>query len=86
MRQILISNVEPSKSLNQLSLGEIFGVIGVIVLQLATAAFFYLVMLVLSFNSDSCYGSGSCDDVMAGVSFYLIPIAAGIAFVLSLAW
>lgn len=40
-------------------------------------------LIFLSFNSDSCYGSGTCNYGMAGVSLYLIPIAAIIAVILS---
>jgi hypothetical protein len=61
----------------------VFGVIGLIAVQLVVAAAFYGVVILLSFNSDSCAGSGSCDYGMAGVSVYLIPIATGLAVLLS---
>ena len=69
---------------DRISIGEVFGVIGLIALQIVIAAIFYAVVLLLSFNSDSCYGSGTCDYGMAGVSLYLIPITAVLAVLLSI--
>ena len=43
---------------------------------------FYAVILLLTFNSDTCHGSGACDYGMAGVSFFLTPVFAGIALIL----
>jgi hypothetical protein len=54
----------------------VFGVVGLIALQIVIAAIFYFTVLLLSFNSDSCYGSGTCDYGMAGVSLYLVPVVA----------
>ena len=68
---------------NRLNTGEVFGVIGLIAVQIVAAAVFYGVIILLSFNSDSCYGSGTCDYGMAGVSLHLIPITVGLVVLLS---
>lgn len=68
---------------SRLNVGEVFGVIGLIALQIVVAAAFYVVLFFLSFNSDSCFGSGTCDYGMAGASLYSLPVAAPIAVVLS---
>lgn len=60
-----------------------FGVIGLIALQVVIAVVFYFTVFLLSFNSDSCYGSGTCDYGMAGVSLYLVPIVAVLAVLAS---
>jgi hypothetical protein len=67
----------------RLSIGEVFGVIGLITAQLVIAAGMYVVLIFMSFNGDSCAGSGTCDYGMAGVSLHLVPIATGIAVLLS---
>lgn len=79
----MTSTIDRSQRPDRLSVGEVFGVIGLIAVQIVVAAAFYGVVILLSFNSDSCYGSGSCDYGMAGVSIYLIPITAGLAVLLS---
>jgi hypothetical protein len=72
-----------SQQPDRLGVGEVFGVIGLIALQILVAAAFYVVVILLSFNSDSCSGSGTCNYGLAGVSLYLIPIVAVIAVLLS---
>jgi len=67
----------------RLGIGEVFGVIGLIAAQLVIAAGLYGVVILLSFNADSCAGSGTCDYSMAGVSLLLLPIATGITVLLS---
>ena len=67
----------------RLGMGEVFGVIGLIAAQLVIAAALYGVVILLSFNADSCAGSGTCDYVMAGVSLLLLPIATGMTVLLS---
>lgn len=76
--------IDHSQPPDRISVGEVLGVIGLIALQIVVAAVFYVVLVLLSFNSDSCYGSGTCDYGMAGVSLYLIPITAVLAVILSI--
>lgn len=82
--RVLTSEIDRSQRPNRLSAGEVFGVFGLIAVQIVAAAVFYGVVILLSFNSDSCYGSGTCDYGMAGVSFYLIPITVGLVVLLSI--
>jgi hypothetical protein len=79
----LTSSSDFSAETSRLSIGEVFGVIGLIAAQLVIATGMYVVVILLSFNADSCAGSGTCDYGMAGVSLYLIPIATGITVLLS---
>lgn len=80
----MTSRNERSRDAGGASVGEVFGVIGLVVLQIAIAGAFYVTVLLLSFNSDSCYGSGTCDYEKAGVSLYLVPIVAVLAVLASI--
>ncbi|MES2092974.1 MAG: hypothetical protein V4531_04060 [Actinomycetota bacterium] len=60
-----------------------FGVIGLIALQVGVAAAFFVLIIFLSFKSDSCYESKICDYAMANVAVYLIPITVGLTVLLS---
>lgn len=79
----MTSRIDRSHVAGGISVGEVFGVIGLIALQVVIAVVFYFTVFLLSFNSDSCYGSGTCDYGMAGVSLYLVPIVAVLAVLAS---
>jgi hypothetical protein len=68
---------------NVVGVGEVFAIIGLIALQVLVAGAFYIVVIFLSFNGDSCYGSGTCNFGLAEASLSLIPVAVIIAVVLS---
>ncbi len=79
----MISTIDRSREPNWLSVGEVFGVIGLIALQAVVAAAFFAVIMLLSFKSDSCYESGSCDYATATLSVYLVPVTVGLTVLLS---
>lgn len=69
---------------NTLSAVEVFGAIGLIALQLAIAFVFTAILFLLSFNMDSCAGSGTCNYQVAAASLYMTLITAVVTVLLSI--
>lgn len=80
----MTSRIESSSRANDTTTGEVVGAIGLILLQLVVAFVFLVIVGILSFNSDSCFGSGACNQELATASIFLTPIAAGVIFLLSI--
>lgn len=80
----MTSSVRRSQQVDRLSIGAILGVIGLIALQILIGLVSYGIVILLSFNSDSCSGSGKCNYAMGAASVYLVPIATTIVAILSI--